>query len=213
MSTDMTLQNFVGLSSILTGYPPNTLAPTLDPVNVVTDYLNVLLQKDPQVQKMFLQTLSVYGPINVQFPLSPSGQVPQDPNNPKGPKIPDPNRQPQTDFVEQNILNDPDMGNIARRIIRLWYLSTWYTDEPPPPFADGEVVSMNAYTRGLAWDAFLAHPMGYSEEAFGYWAGTPANASTAPGAGVAPAVITPATPPEAAAEAVPMTGGRQRGGI
>jgi hypothetical protein len=211
MSTDKTFLNFVGLSSILTGYPPATLAPTLDPVNVVTDYLNTMLQKADS--QMFLQTLSVYEPINLQFPLSPSGQVPQDPNNPKGPKIPDPNRQQQATLVEQNILSDPDMGNIARRIIRLWYLSTWYTEEPPPPFADGEVVSMNAYTRGLAWDAFLAHPMGYSEEAFGYWATAPANASTAPGAGVAPEVIAPAEKVVAEEESAPMTGGRQRGGI
>jgi hypothetical protein len=72
---------------------------------------------------------------------------------------------------------------------------------------------MNAYTRGLAWDAFLAHPMGYSEEAFGYWATAPANASTAPGAGVAPEVIAPAEKVVAEEESAPMTGGRQRGGI
>ena len=31
------------------------------------------------------------------------------------------------------------LGNIARRMIRLWYLSTWYTTEPPDPNGDGQV--------------------------------------------------------------------------
>lgn len=192
MNTDPNFENylksFVGLSSILTGYFPNQLAPTIDPIGLAPQYLNWMLQKAES--QIFLQTLSVYENINSQFPLSPDGQGP------------DPNRNKQTQSVQQQILSDPDMGAIARRIIRLWYLATWYTNEPPD--GAGEVVSMNAYTKSLAWDAFFAHPMGYSEEHFGYWATPPPQAAPQ-----SPDVSGDWTdkPPGA------LSGGHQRGGV
>lgn len=197
---DNYLKTFVGLSSILTGYLPNQLAPTIDPIRLAAEYLNTMLLKAES--QIFLQTLSVYENINSQFPLSPDGKV-QDPNSPNDKtKIPDPNRDTQTELVDQQIFSDPDMGAIARRMIRLWYLGTWYTNEPPD--GAGEVVSMNAYTKGLAWDAFFAHPMGFSEEIFGYWASPPPSAAP--------------KPPEVSSEWATsqpgaMSGGRQRGGV
>jgi hypothetical protein len=158
MSSDQTLTNFVGLSSVLTGYSKDKLAPGIDPIGLASEYLGVLQRKtDSQI---LLQTLAVYQNIAAQAAA-------QFPNNPVQ------QAQMEAQLVEKQILADLDMGSLARRIIRLWYLSTFYTTEPPDPNQDGEVVSMNAYTLGLSWDAFQAHPMGYSEMHFGYWATPP----------------------------------------
>jgi hypothetical protein len=148
MSTDPNLNNFVGLSAILTGYTQDQLAPSIDPIGLASEYLNWMMQHADQVA--FLKTLSTFQTIAAQFP--PAEQPAQ---------------------VQTQILSDPTMGPIARRIMRLWYLSTWYTTEPPDLTKGGDVVSMNAYTMGLAWDAAQAHPMGYSELHFGYWAVEP----------------------------------------
>ena len=42
-----------------------------------------------------------------------------------------------------------------------------------PASGNGSVVSANAYVGGLAWRAAQAHPMGYSQLSFGYWASPP----------------------------------------
>lgn len=181
MSDDPAFQNFVGLSALLTGYLPSQLAPAIDPVGLALDYFGTMQRKADS--QSFLQTLSTFQNIAENFP--PEEQAAE---------------------VEQQILNDEAMGNIARRILRLWFLSTWYTDEPPG--FDGEVVSMDAYTLGKAWDTFQAHPMGYSELAFGYWAAPPPAASP---------VITPESPAVIntgpTEETATQLGGRQRGGV
>jgi hypothetical protein len=187
MSADPNLNNFVGLSSILTGYPQDQLAPSIDPIGLASEYLNWMMQHANQAA--FLKTLSTYQTIAAQFPL------PQQPAE-----------------VQSQILSDAVMGPIARRIIRLWYLSTWYTSEPPDPNMDGQVVSMNAYTMGLAWDAAQAHPMGYSELHFGYWAVAPPSNDVSPNQ--FPDVIVSATAtPEATQAVAERPIALQRGGI
>jgi hypothetical protein len=186
MSTDPNFNNFVGLSAILTGYPQDQLAPEIDPIGLASEYLTWMEQHADQAA--FQQTLSTYQNIAAQFP---------------------PAQQPAQ--VEQQILSDPSMGNIARRMIRLWYLSTWYTTEPPG--FDGQVVSMNAYTMGLAWDAAQAHPMGYSELHFGYWAVVPPGNDVSPNA--FPVVNVSTSPTASAPEDTPKPTpvALQRGGI
>jgi hypothetical protein len=183
MSTDPNFNNFVGLSSILTGYPQDQLAPAIDPIGLASEYLNWMLQHADQ--PAFLQTLSTYQTISAL----PAAEQPAQ--------------------VQQQILSDPMMGDIARRMIRLWYLSTWYTTEPPDPNMDGQVVSMNAYTMGLAWDAAQAHPMGYSELHFGYWATEPPPNDVSPNA--FPEINTTTTSSDSSAVAPRI--GLQRGGI
>jgi hypothetical protein len=188
MSTDPNFGTFVGLSAILTGYPQDQLAPSIDPIGLASEYL-AWIEKHAD-QAAFQKTLSTYQNIATQFP--PADQPGQ---------------------VQQQILADPSMGDIARRIIRLWYLSTWYTTEPPDPNGDGQVVSMNAYTMGLAWDAAQAHPMGYSELHFGYWAVAPPGNDVSPNAFP---TVNLATSPSAGAPAAaskPTRVALQRGGI
>jgi len=201
MSTDPNFNNFVGLSSVLTGYPQEQLAPEIDPIGLASEYLTWMEQNADQAA--FLQTLSTFQNILQEV----ASQLPPfDPNNPTPQQVALMNQ-----LVAAQILSDPAMGNIARRMIRLWYLSTWYTTEPPDPNGDGQVVSMNAYTMGLAWDAAQAHPMGYSELHFGYWAVVPPGNDVSPNGFPEVSVSTAAVPGQAAKPAPRV--GLQRGGI
>jgi len=201
MSTDPNFNNFVGLSSILTGYPQAQLAPEIDPIGLASEYLTWMEQNADQAA--FLKTLGTFQNILQQV----ASQLPPfDPNNPTPQQAALMNQ-----LVAAQILSDPAMGNIARRMIRLWYLSTWYTTEPPDPNGDGQVVSMNAYTMGLAWDAAQAHPMGYSELHFGYWAVAPPGNDVSPNA--FPDVTVSAAPAPGQADKPTPRVGLQRGGI
>jgi hypothetical protein len=154
MSSDQDLTNFVGLSSVLTGYTADQLFPPISPAPVAVEYLITLKAKVDAgiVTKM----LTTYQNIAAQNPPDIAEQV------------------------REQILNDSQMGPVARNVIRMWYLSIWYDLNQPQPitgFSTGIVVSMNAYVGGLAWDAAQAHPMGYSEMHFGYWADPPTEES------------------------------------
>jgi hypothetical protein len=139
---DPNLPGFVSLSCVLTGFPQSRVAPPLDPIGLAAEFLAWITE---QVGQPLVNEL-----INTFNGIHPVTEQ----------------------AVQQQIMADPALGPLARRIIRLWYLGTWYFQEPPG--TDGVVVSMNAYTGGLAWDAIQAHPMGYSEMHYGYWADLPA---------------------------------------
>ena len=75
-----------------------------------------------------------------------------------------------------------DTKFLARSIVLLWYLGSWYepadlkkflaADAPHMPISS-QVVSAKAYTQGLVWQIAQAHPMGYSNLQFGYWSREP----------------------------------------
>jgi hypothetical protein len=150
MSSNQDLDNFVGLSVILTGFSAGDLNPQFSPQPVAVEYLQTLRAKVDEARVS--QLLKTYQTIAAQFPLD---------------------EQPAQ--VQAQILTDPQMGPVARNIIRMWYLSIWYEgyEGQVSGFSPGTVVSSNAYTKGLAWDAMQAHPMGYSEMHYGYWATAP----------------------------------------
>lgn len=195
MNVGELLPDFVGLSAVLTGYDANVIAPKVDPLDdntVATQYLRLMLAKADN--EIFLQTLAVFREIVAELPDAWAWGKPG--NEQVLPQV--------TAQVVKQILADKDMAAMSRRMIRLWYLATWYVNEPPD-FA-GEVVSMDAYKQGLAWPTFQAHPMGYSELVFGYWADPPPSAGTTP----------PAPPIKGVASATPPAaerGGSQRGGV
>jgi len=76
-----------------------------------------------------------------------------------------------------------DTKFLARSIVLLWYLGSWYKPadlkKNATPgnrvFIPSEVVSPKGYTLGLAWLIAQAHPMGYSNLQFGYWFRDPKN--------------------------------------
>jgi hypothetical protein len=73
-----------------------------------------------------------------------------------------------------------DAKYLARSIALMWYLGAWYDPDhllrighkqTVTPFF--EVISPKAYTQAWALRVAQAHPMGFSEMQFGYWARPP----------------------------------------
>lgn len=79
----------------------------------------------------------------------------------------------QAEAIRQHILGHEAYGDIARNIIRMWYIGQW---------DNNSVISGEAYQQGLVWDAINAHPQGAKQEGFGSW-GFPPRTGLAPGAG------------------------------
>jgi hypothetical protein len=78
--------------------------------------------------------------------------------------------------------SDDNVRFLARSIVLLWYLGSWYepkdlkdqaTAANPGRINSSEVLSPKAYTQGLVWQIAGAHPMGYSNLQFGYWSRNP----------------------------------------
>ena len=143
------LSLFVTLSSALTGIAAAKLAPTVDPIQIKNEYF-AAAKADPAFPAL-LQTMR------------------SDPSNPAA--------------AADKVMNDPKLKYLGRSIILVWYLGVWYDPKtlesynapgdqvfPVPPV---KVVSPTSYTQGWTWRVAQAHPMGYSELRYGYWANDP----------------------------------------
>ena len=147
------MDQFVTLSSALTGIASWILAPGIDPIDIKQTYFDTAQQADPAV---FGQLLAIVAS--------------------------NPTLKPQqlADLVLQQ--SGDDVRFLARAIMLAWYLGSWYDPgdlkiysvpdpkRPPIPF---RVITMNAYTKGFAWSVAQAHPMGFSTNVFGYWGAAP----------------------------------------
>lgn len=78
------------------------------------------------------------------------------------------------------ILGDARLGPMARNLIKLWYVGTWY--EMPAAWResfggglpDGDVIpTPAAYTEGLLWPTVGANPPGAKPFGYGIWAKPP----------------------------------------
>jgi hypothetical protein len=99
------------------------------------------------------------------------------------------NRLSQDDIIAK-VNESDDTKFLARSIVLLWYLGSWY--EPAdlknaaasPELVHGpikqKVLSAKAYTQGLVWLIAGAHPMGYSNLQFGYWSRDPHDQNASP---------------------------------
>jgi hypothetical protein len=61
---------------------------------------------------------------------------------------------------------DPDVVLVAKQIVNIWYFSQFNTPS-------GSMVDGGLYERGLIWPLIKAHPIGYSDQPFGYWTKKP----------------------------------------
>jgi hypothetical protein len=147
-NNDSPIQLFVGLSAVLTGIDAGKLNPDLDPVNIKQAYFEIAKQSGGAT---FDQLLAIFS-ANRGKPSADIGDI---------------------------ILNKSGdrIRYLARSIMLAWYLGSWYRPEdlqkPPtggPPFT---LISAAAYTQGWVWRVAQAHPMGYSDLTFGYWANNP----------------------------------------
>jgi hypothetical protein len=73
--------------------------------------------------------------------------------------------------VIQHALTDPNLGPIAKNVMRLWYTGSWRKD--PSDAFSSEVVSAQSYQQGLQWKAARSHPAGAKQPGFGSWSELP----------------------------------------
>jgi hypothetical protein len=140
------LDQFVALSSALTGVNPAQLRPALDPIGIAAQYLAMIQKPASKVLPATLTSL-----------LNTFEQQSSAPGTP--------------DKAAAFVLADPTLGPVARSIIKMWLLGSWY--DPSNPTSAIQVVSSQAYKESLVWKVMQSHPMGYSMFSFGYWAGPP----------------------------------------
>ncbi len=79
------------------------------------------------------------------------------------------------------VLSDDRLGSVARNVIKMWFIGTWY--QLPLEWRDAHanrepdtthVVSPASYTEGLLWPTIGANPPGAKGQGFGTWAEPPA---------------------------------------
>jgi hypothetical protein len=82
--------------------------------------------------------------------------------------------------LRRRIFGHEELGAIARNIVKLWYVGTWFAlpaswqDRFGPAPEDGTfVVSPSAYIEGLLWKSAGAHPPGAKAPGFSSWAEPP----------------------------------------
>jgi len=162
-ATDMIA--FLLLSEALTGVSRQTLAPEL------VEDKNEILNSDPGVDPINIKN-TYFKWIGDHDPTSSFGKLLQ---------LAKDNRQSLGNIIPKVNGSADDMVCLARSIVLLWYLGSWYEpDDLKNKVASPrvKVVSPRAYTQGLVWRVAGAHPMGYSNLQFGYWSRDPRDPSS-----------------------------------
>lgn len=152
-----TLEDFVTLSSILTGIAPDKLHPDLDTHQTAATYLATATARGGDD---FAKVMAIYAANRSQPPAAIAALILNGP---------------------------PEVGYMARAVMLMWYLGAWYdpaalaayagrwASNPTPPAS--VVISSDTYTQGWAWRVAQAHPMGFNEirlqQGFGYWRAAP----------------------------------------
>lgn len=82
-----------------------------------------------------------------------------------------------TELLRAEVFSDDRLGPVARGVVKVWYLGTWYALPSTWHEAYGgrgadatAVVSATAYTEGLVWPAIGANPPGAKGPGYGTWA-------------------------------------------
>jgi hypothetical protein len=163
---------FVLLSGALTGIAEAKLAPQFRPLPSLTDI--DLEKSDPGSDPVDIKQ-EYFNWVNKrrQATLRRLLQMTRD-----SLKSPD-----RAQAVIDKVQATPDTKYLARSIVLMWYLGAWYdpdnlrtlAEQPNPPAKASkfEIISPKAYTQGWALRVAQAHPMGFSEMQFGYWARPP----------------------------------------
>ncbi|GEP34980.1 hypothetical protein NSZ01_27480 [Nocardioides szechwanensis] len=82
--------------------------------------------------------------------------------------------------LRARILSDDKLGPVARNVIKMWFVGTWY--QLPQEWRDAHasrqpdsthVVSPASYTEGLLWPTIGANPPGAKGQGYGTWSSPP----------------------------------------
>jgi hypothetical protein len=164
---DQDMMAFLVLSAALTGVDIQTLAPEF------SRGLGDILSADPGIDPINIKN-AYFSQVNAPWTAASFAKLLQ---------IAKDNRLSQDNIIAKVNASDDDTKFLARSIVLLWYLGSWY--EPAdlknaaasPESLHGpvkqKVLSAKAYTQGLVWQIVGAHPMGYSNLQFGYWSRDP----------------------------------------
>jgi hypothetical protein len=153
---DPEMTAFLNLSAALTGIAKARLAPDTDPINIRREYFDWLHAKAPVAFKALRDIAQ-----GMTFATGDDGVI----------------KQADVDKLVLNIKDDTKY--LARSIVLMWYLGSWYKPEDlmalkgTQGFISHTVISPTAYTQGWLWRVAQAHPMGFSELQFGYWTRDP----------------------------------------
>ena len=149
------MDDFVQMSALLTGFAAAAIAPSLDPVNLKATLFATAQQG---AGSSFDALLAQYAELSGGKPVSEMTPA---------------ERQSIGDqLLGLGGVDQPaDRVETAQSVIRLWYLGYWYPIDGSDP--GGEVASDQAYVRGLSWKSMQSHAMGYSTWSYGYWAYPP----------------------------------------
>lgn len=155
-----TMDNFVGLSAVLTGFAQSILNPTLDEVNIKAEYLPVWREKvasESGDSSLPDSILNAYQTLRADTTKLSDQQI-----------------------GEQMLSESRSDAFLlaCRQLIYLWYMGAWPTVSEAPGTATGGrtdfyTLSSKSYTAGLVWQVMQAHPMGDSNYRYGYWAEPP----------------------------------------
>ncbi len=147
------LEDFVGLSAVLTGFETAELHGT----GLVESHYKTIL--DILGERIFGRLLLTWRQIRE----SEANDVDFD--------------------VRKKILENSLLGPVARNILVLWYTGNWnqmpgeWRDQYGAAAGDRtRVVSAAAYRQGLVWRAVLAHPPAAKQPGFGSWTPPPEGA-------------------------------------
>jgi hypothetical protein len=170
--SDPDMMAFLVLSAALTGLKVVNLAPEFTG-NDKQGKAVPILEADPgvdpfNIKKDYFQFINLRDPAGFGKLL----QIARDNHKPES--VPD---------IIKAVNDDDDAKYLARSIVLLWYLGSWYEPanlkkaSPSGDLIFSHVVSAKAYTQGRVWQIAQAHPMGYSNLQFGYWAREPTDPS------------------------------------
>ncbi|MBL4773741.1 MAG: hypothetical protein JKX98_09145 [Alcanivoracaceae bacterium] len=160
MSDTLNMDNFVGLSAVMTGFSATKFAPSLDPVDIKSTYIKVWSAKvdvEAKQKGLAASILSNYASLRAQTPALSDQEIGEQ-------------------LLANNAQEIP-----CRKLIYLWYMGAWPTVKAEPGNAAGtngntsfETISSKSYTSGLVWQVMQSHPMGDSNYRYGYWSTAPA---------------------------------------
>ena len=84
--------------------------------------------------------------------------------------------------IRHEVMADPELGPVARALLKMWYLGHW--EQLPAEWRKdygvnagdvSRVISADAYQQALAWRAIGSHSPGANAPGFGSWALPPGN--------------------------------------
>lgn len=139
--------------------------------SVVTGFTAFQLQGTGQAESYFSTLIDILGEPTVVALLRTFRQVQQEAGE---------DAAALDRLLRAAIFSDEKLGPIARNLIKLWYVGTWYQLPAVWRGVFGElekdttvVVSPAAYTEGLLWPVIGANPAGAKGPGYGTWGAPP----------------------------------------